>query len=84
MFNFISDDRTVSKQNPMMSDTVRDKIAESMKLSKTPISTKRARELMIHPAASKTGTGAGQGEGFTDRSVQKFVRDSSFHVARIS
>ena len=72
----------------MMSDTVRDKIAESMKLSKTPISTKRARELMIHPAASKTGTGAGQGKGSPDRSVQNFgqklTRDFSLHVARIS
>ena len=50
----------------MMSETVRDKIAESMKLSKTPISTKRARELMIHPAASKIRNDAGQGQGSTD------------------
>jgi len=58
----ILDDRTVSKQNPMMSDTVRNKIAESMKLSKTPISTRRARELMIHPAASKIRNDDGNGQ----------------------
>jgi len=52
----------VPKENSMMSETVRDKIAESMKLSKKPISAKRARELMLHPAASKLRNDAGQGQ----------------------
>merc|ERR1719204_1637347 len=43
----------------MMSKTIRDKIAESIKLSKTPVSTKRARELMLHSSGSKTQNGTG-------------------------
>ena len=62
----------------MMSETVRDKIAESMKLSKTPISTKRARELMIHPAASKIRNDAGQGQGSTNRSPGGWPGTSHF------
>jgi len=47
----VLDDRTVAKKSPIMSDTVREQIAESMELSKTPINPKRAREL-LRPAAS--------------------------------
>ena len=43
----------------MMSKAVRDKLAESIKLSKTPVSTKRARELMLHSSGSKTRNGTG-------------------------
>merc|ERR1719204_356047 len=43
----------------MMSKTIRDNIAESIKLSKTPVSTKRARELMLHSSGSKTQNGTG-------------------------
>jgi len=56
------DDRVIPSKNPMMSENVREAIAEKMKLSKTPISTKRARELMIHPAASKIKNEATQGQ----------------------
>merc|ERR1719370_870532 len=50
----ILDDRQVSSVNPMMSDKNRELIAETMKLSKTPISSKRARELLRpQPAGSK-------------------------------
>jgi len=50
----ILDDRQVSSANPMMSDKNRELIAETMKLSKTPISSKRARELLRpQPAGSK-------------------------------
>ena len=57
--NQFLDDRVVADQNAMMSSTVRNKIAESIKLSKTPLSTKRARELMLHSSGSKTRTGTG-------------------------
>ena len=51
---FLLDDRQVSSANPMMSDKNRELIAETMKLSKTPISSKRARELLRpQPAGSK-------------------------------
>ena len=53
------DDRVVPEQSAMMNKTIRDKIAESIKLSKTPVSTKRARELMLHSSGSKTRNGAG-------------------------
>ena len=43
----------------MMSSTIRDKIAESIKLSKTPVSTRRARELMLHSSGSRTQNGTG-------------------------
>merc|ERR1712212_459471 len=50
----ILDDRQVSSKNPMMSNKNRELIAETMKLSKTPISSKRARELLRpQPAGSK-------------------------------
>jgi len=55
----ILDDRVVPEQSSMMSKTIRDKIAESMKLSKMPVSTKRARELMLHSSGSKTRNGTG-------------------------
>lgn len=47
----VLDDRTVGDHSPQMSDKIREKIAESMELSKTPINAKRAREL-LRPAAS--------------------------------
>jgi len=50
----VLDDRTVSKESKLMDETIRNKIAESISLSKKPISSKRARELMINASGSKT------------------------------
>lgn len=44
----------MSKESKLMDETIRNKIAESISLSKKPISSKRARELMINASGSKT------------------------------
>merc|ERR1719204_3104480 len=60
----VLDDRTVSKESQQMDEIVRNKIAESLSLSKKPLSSKRARELMINASGSKTQNAPGPGGFF--------------------
>jgi len=60
----VLDDRTVSKESQLMDTAVRNKIAESISLSKKPLNSKRARELMINASGSKTQNAPGPGGFF--------------------